>query len=190
MPKGFTLAELLIALAILGVIATFSIPKILTAQANGRYNATAKEAIAMVAAAYQQAQFAGGVSGTTTAGDLTPYMNYVATDTSTLIDDWQTGTTWGCNNTERCLVLHNGARLVYDDKTFTQRVGSTAKDNALVFQFDPDGVYSGTTNGPGKSLAIVLYYDGGIGTQGTARPASFYPTTYPGANFDPPWFSW
>lgn len=41
--SGFTLAELLIALTILGVIATFTIPKILTAQQASTYNAIAKE---------------------------------------------------------------------------------------------------------------------------------------------------
>lgn len=41
---GFTLAELLIALGISGVIATFAIPKILAAQTNGKYKAVAKEA--------------------------------------------------------------------------------------------------------------------------------------------------
>ncbi len=40
--KGFTLAELLMALAILGVIATFTIPKILGAQQSSSSNAKAK----------------------------------------------------------------------------------------------------------------------------------------------------
>lgn len=40
--SGFTLAELLIALAILGVIATFSIPKVLQAQQDGRNQAVLK----------------------------------------------------------------------------------------------------------------------------------------------------
>ena len=45
---GFTLSELLIALGILGVIATFTIPKILNSQANSQKTAVFKEAIATV----------------------------------------------------------------------------------------------------------------------------------------------
>ncbi|MEB3287336.1 MAG: prepilin-type N-terminal cleavage/methylation domain-containing protein [Vampirovibrionales bacterium] len=47
--KAFTLAELLIALAILGVIATFTIPKVLTAQADQQKKAVFKETIAALA---------------------------------------------------------------------------------------------------------------------------------------------
>ncbi|MBL8031855.1 MAG: prepilin-type N-terminal cleavage/methylation domain-containing protein [Candidatus Doudnabacteria bacterium] len=46
--KGFTLAELLIALVILGVIATFTIPKVLYANQNTKYNAIAKEAMGTI----------------------------------------------------------------------------------------------------------------------------------------------
>ena len=42
--KGFTLAELLISLGILGLIATFTIPKIVGAAGDSKYNAAAKEA--------------------------------------------------------------------------------------------------------------------------------------------------
>lgn len=51
---AFTLAELLIALAILGVIATFTIPKILATQQTQQYNAIAKDDIHMIVGAYQQ----------------------------------------------------------------------------------------------------------------------------------------
>src|SRR5689334_18650453 len=111
---GFTLAELLISLAILGVIATFTIPKIITAQTNSRYNAIANEAASMVSAAYQQYRHN---NSSVTAGvgieDLTPYMNYVATDTSTVIDDKQTGGTYTCGggSANYCLRLHSGAML-------------------------------------------------------------------------------
>jgi prepilin-type N-terminal cleavage/methylation domain-containing protein len=46
--SGFTLAELLIALAILGVIATFTIPKLLQSQQNQQKQAVLKETISIV----------------------------------------------------------------------------------------------------------------------------------------------
>ncbi|MGE0200649.1 MAG: type II secretion system protein [Candidatus Melainabacteria bacterium] len=45
---GFTLAELLIALAILGVIATYAVPKILTAQSDSKKQAICKETLAAI----------------------------------------------------------------------------------------------------------------------------------------------
>lgn len=49
---GFTLSELLIALGILGIIAAFSIPKILNTQRDNRYNASAHEVAAAIGEAY------------------------------------------------------------------------------------------------------------------------------------------
>lgn len=63
--SAFTLAELLIALAILGVIATFTIPKILNSQANGQKTAVFKETIA----AYNQALYEGVITGEFTTGN-------------------------------------------------------------------------------------------------------------------------
>ena len=53
---AFTLAELLIALAILGVIATFTIPKILSGSTDAKWNASAKGAMTMVEGAYADYQ--------------------------------------------------------------------------------------------------------------------------------------
>lgn len=49
--KGFTLAELLIALLILGEIATFTIPKILSSSQNGRKKVVLKETISVLSEA-------------------------------------------------------------------------------------------------------------------------------------------
>src|SRR5688572_16992107 len=100
MPKlakrpAFTLAELLVALFILGVIATFSIPKVLTAQQDGRYKAIGKEAAAMIAGAYSAFQLDNSVSGSTASQTLTAYMNYVSTTTAA-IDSLYGWTTASC----------------------------------------------------------------------------------------------
>ena len=54
--SGFTLAELLIALAILGVIATFTIPKVLNSSSSSENSAIFKEAAGMVSGAMQAYQ--------------------------------------------------------------------------------------------------------------------------------------
>src|SRR5690349_7432884 len=84
--SGFTLAELLISLAILGVIATFTIPKILQAQQNQQYNAVAKEAAGTITQAYQAYKLAGGDSATMNAEAISTYFNYTKLDTASQID--------------------------------------------------------------------------------------------------------
>jgi prepilin-type N-terminal cleavage/methylation domain-containing protein len=187
--SGFTLAELLIALAILGVIATFTIPKILTAQANGKYNAIAKEDIAMVAAAYQQAQGAGVVSANTVVGDLTPYMNYVTTSTALPIDGLQGENNINCAADQPCLILHNGSVLQY---ARIDSFGGTATTNAVWFHIDPNGSYSGTTNSSDKSVGIFLYYNGKIVDEGNIVPGTQNSLQSYSASSSkmPPWFSW
>jgi prepilin-type N-terminal cleavage/methylation domain-containing protein len=187
---GFTLAELLICLAILGEIATFTIPKILTSQQNGSYNAKAKEVIAMISIAYQQAQFAGTVTTSTKPTDLTPYMNYVGLDTVSWLDGTQTIGVYQDCPSSMCLKLHNGAILLpYSTMSFN----GTGANNAIVFKLDPDGkATDGTTNGPGKSLEIILFYNGRIATRGSmgVTAVSSDGSRTPAPAQDPPWFQW
>ena len=120
-PTGFTLAELLISLAILGVIATFTIPKILSAQQNSQYNAEAKEAISMISGAYQQAQLSGQVDSNFKLTDLVPYLNYVQSDTSSIMDEaYSLSTTLTCSSGIPCLRLHNGSSLILPCNSFAQ----------------------------------------------------------------------
>ncbi len=65
--KGFTLAELLIALALLGVIAAFTIPKIFNAAGNNRTVATLRETVSTLEQSYSDLRTQGIVP---TAGTL------------------------------------------------------------------------------------------------------------------------
>ncbi len=189
--KGFTLAELLIAVAILGVIATFTIPAIITTQQNSQFNSAAKEDIAALTAAYQQAQMAGIVSSSFAAINLTPYLNYVSVDTSSTIDALPTNLSQNCSASYPCLVMHNGSKMQFWPATTT--FGGTANNNSVYLFIDPDGILTtNTTNGPGKSVEVHLFYNGRPATRGTL------PFTAVSSDFarslntsvEPSWFSW
>ncbi len=188
---GFTLAELLIALAILGVIATFTIPKILVAQQAQQNKAVVKEAIGMVSAAYQQAQLAGVVNSNTRLSDLLPYMNYSKLDTALVVDSipgWAGDT---CSGSRPCIILHNGAVLLIEDTYFN----GTNTTNCVQFLIDPNGKQDilTTADGPGKSIQFNMYYDGFITTRGQSKPNSCHSgyCNYGGNPvYDPAWFSW
>ena len=127
--KGFTLAELLISLAILGVIATFTIPKILSSSSSGQNTAVAKEVASMVSGAFTTYTLNTSLTSGTTGGALTQYMNYVATDTSTSYTGSGGTALQQCSATWVCLKLHNGGVLQYDTgETFA----GTASTNGIV----------------------------------------------------------
>jgi prepilin-type N-terminal cleavage/methylation domain-containing protein len=193
--KGFTLAELLISLVILGEIATFTIPKVLNSQQNNQANAIAKEAAGTLSTALMQYKFQNTLSSATSCADLTPYLNYVKVDTSTIIDSENGGTSLDCATAgTACFRLHNGAMLW--EGTTNVDFGGTTTLNAIYFLVDPDGRYSGTTNGPGKSLKIYLYTGGRVATWGSINSSTVthewgnYYVTNPDATRDPSWFSW
>lgn len=155
--KGFTLAELLIALAILGVIATFTVPKILSASANGQNTSVAKEAASMISAAYSTYTLNNTLTTATTAGAITQYFNYVATDTGTTYTGSAGTALQACSATVVCLKLHNGAILQYDTgETF----GGTGAANGIVLNLDPDG------QGTQGRISFIQFYGGRTTTIG------------------------
>jgi len=201
--KGFTLAELLICLAILGEIATFTIPKMLSAQQNTRYKAVAKEAVGTLAAAYNSYKVQTGVSAYTSPSDFISTLNYIKIQTTGAIDrTYGTAGNYSCVASSPCYVLANGAILKDPDVKWGGNgtgnyFGGTSATNYVYFYLDPDGTDadSGTTNGPGKSLQINVYYNGRITDAANCNSGD---TTYlegtgynnwcPGSS--PPWFDW
>lgn len=172
--RGFSLAELLVSLLILAEIATFSIPKILSAQQASTKRAKAKEVAAMIAAAHQRLQLESGVSAATTMGQLMPYYNYLAVDTTSTIDreaNVSGASFLSCSGTSSwatCLRLPSGGIILFEQNS---TLSSSSGNNYVLY--DPDGTYSGTTDGKGVSFYLSL--NGRL-------------TTIPADH--PNWFSW
>ncbi|MEB3287667.1 MAG: type II secretion system protein [Vampirovibrionales bacterium] len=173
--KGFTLAELLIALAILGVIATFTIPKVLNSSQSSQNTAIAKEVAGMISGAFAAYQVENSITTDTPVSVLTNSMNYVS-----LV------TTAGGGSAEfdctalNCLRLHSGATLGYEA---AQEWDATA--NYVNFSIDPDGAGTGAPAG-----TFVLYFNGRLttgqnatGLAGAAGPA--LELNGPGGTTDP-----
>jgi prepilin-type N-terminal cleavage/methylation domain-containing protein len=188
--SGFTLAELPIAIGVLGVIATFTIPKVLQSQQDQTNNAIGKEAMAAIAGAYTSYKLQNGSPPSGMVGsDLKPYLNYIKDDTTSTIDDIYAWTTTTCDNSHPCIRLHNGAILRFENDAFS---GTTAT-NEIGFQVDPDGKVTtdGSAGTPGKSLGIVLYYNGRMSTYEKMTSPSYhsYGTANAVAGGDPIWYS-
>lgn len=181
---GFTLAELLIILAILGIIATFAIPKILSAQQSEKYNSLTQEAASTVSAALETARARGTLSTSTRIVDLVQYMNYLKTDSTTTIDD-EDGAAYPFGGAGKaCIQLHNGAYLAYNS---AHAFAGTATTNGIYFWVDPNGSQDGN-----KSQFFVITYRGRV-ISAAEIETNYYGTGggYVGpGNTNATWFHW
>jgi len=194
--QAFTLAELLIALAILGVIAMFTIPKILQAQQNSAWKSMAKEAAAMAAGSIKAYQMDNTLDGLTRTRDLTTYLNYVSINTVGLQIDHAPGySDIPCDTNNRCLILHNGGVLLYNQGNRFANTTACPANNFVYFLFDPDGEYSNSTTGPGKSVWFMVFCNGRVTTMAEKLPGQETCNNSGVCNDwasspDPDWFSW
>jgi prepilin-type N-terminal cleavage/methylation domain-containing protein len=194
--KGFTLAELLISLALLGVIATFTVPKVLNAQQISKNKSIGKEAAAAISEAYAAYKLNNAPNDLTSPFHLAPYLNYVTIHTSgTINQGGGTNLCSGFGGNANGYRLHNGAVLAVYNTNF--RFGGTTNTHAIIFVLDPDGSCQSTMDTTYHPVYLYLYYDGKIRDRENIVPDT---QTYWGAgvvshNPVPPghdtnWFNW
>ncbi len=201
---GFTLAELLICIAILGVIATFTIPKIMAGQQNQRFNSAAKELATTLSALYVNAYTEnGGEQWVQANGVDQNYLitggkfNYVKRISGVNMTPPPAGLSavrnsdTFCNSNPAwvsCYLLHNGGVLWY------HRI-SINNFGAWYFHFDPD------STGPAESVTFMVYTSNAVTTynpSGNIQPGRLVtPPELPGGygtlwfvGANPSWFSW
>lgn len=141
---GFTLAELLSALAILGVIATFTIPKVLQGQQDQRRIAIFKETIASVhQALYNDWVLTGGEMTSHDRAILFANLNYIKQcPTDAAAEGCHPSMVGGVN--DPALVMHNGA-VVGDLDGYNMSFGPGARVAAIIIDWNgpelPNAVY-------------------------------------------------
>jgi len=138
--KGFTLTELLIALVILGVIATFTIPKVLQNQQNSKKWALFKEDIAACQQAVSELVDTGQIQQQSHA------CNANSPVVSTTFDNKFNYLSASGNLTDRTYSLTNGGTIAFH------------QGNLIDFTIDYDGPNSGT-NTFGDDKVTFSYND-------------------------------
>lgn len=192
--QGFSLAEILIALTLLGILSAFAVPKLLNSVNNsqsGKFSAITKDMATAILSAYNQYKETNASVATTTKGvDILANTNYIKIETSGTIDDVYGYGTGTCSAASQCYRYPNGGVLLMDT---TESFNGKSTTNAVAFWFDPDGKVTngGGASTDGKAIRLLLYYDGKIRTWGTVLPGTTSSTVGWGGYSvsDPPWFS-
>ncbi|MEB3207261.1 MAG: type II secretion system protein [Vampirovibrionales bacterium] len=183
---GFTLAEILIALGLLGVIAAFTIPKILTATGTSKATAVFKETASMVTGAMTSYKANNQLLITSGFQDFENNMNFVSKATSGTF-----GSLAACSATLPCLRLHSGGVLQYDTAMQfggggVSGAGTNAENGSIFVNFDPDG------DGSLGLVTFIIRGNGRLSTRGaeTTAPTYLGTATLTAQATDPAYVSW
>ena len=200
---AFTLGEVLVVLALLGVVAAFAVPKVLQASSSEQYNTIAKEAVAMLsdAMAFYKQSHGGTLLPTTKVSDIFALTNYLGPDTTSIVDmipnnPFNSATTATCGSGVDCYKLLNGA-VVYTNKG--EYLGPLVPHSGFGFFIDPTGKVDSI-----QAVEVVIYASGLIRSDGTAftdtqfcdaglcpeTGFTFLGNAVPQSKVDPPWFHW
>lgn len=172
--KGFTLSELLVSLAVLGLIAAFAVPKVLTSVGDSSFLANAKECLSVITAAYDSVKAdnvtafdpirvslaTNAVTASNAPYALISKINYAAIGTYTAGANASTIDTFVANAgatqaaaTVSSVRLGTGAIITFNTgDTFVTAAAPFI--SRMVFNIDPDGV------GVGKPFTAFLGSDG------------------------------
>ena len=178
--KGFTLSELLIALAILGLIATFTIPKILQSTQTQSRDAVLKETVATLSDILYQ----GTLSGELTSANINEYflsrLNAVEVcDTNANAQDCWDLSEMGTGNSALPntpgVVLPNGAVIVGFEN-------SVNAEGERLLDIDSNGVAGPNINATGvnsERILVSMCIEGAscafVGNLGNPRPGVLGP---------------
>ena len=189
-PFGFSLTEILIALAIMGVISAFGVIKIRESMDYKMYKDRTKAAAAEIGSLllkYKQQKNAG--VGTTAIDIFNEYANYISLDTTSTIDGSACEGTLACDAWNSCFKMSNGAVIRVRN---IQSFNGTSSHHAIKFKIDPDGVVTGLSGDAGKALPFYLYFDGKVRARDNILEDTVTNTSTddPNSGCVPDWWTW
>lgn len=161
--KGFTLAELLISLLILGEIATFTIPKILSAQQNGSKKAIIKETVATLNNVLYLGVQLGEISDTNPDSYILGKINAVKLCLNNVVAD-------ACASQPlphpafsayKGAVLHNGALITVSNNGYM-----VGYEEVLI---DWNGASAPNTINDDQFVMLIIYNNPSIGQSGRLK---------------------
>lgn len=149
--SAFTLAELLIALGILAVIATFSIPKILMSQQTSKKKAVFQETVAALNEAFVPACLSGQITEANVGSYIRNHLNAVKICTDSMNDGCWFGTDLVAQGHTEGVALHNGAVIAGLDDAVSG--GNTGQDTLMI---DWDGSSGANLHGQDQMIVKAI----------------------------------